>query len=265
MLSRDARVVCMDVAGRGESAWLGSPLEYSFPQFLADANALIARLGVKSVDWVGTSMGGLLGMLLASSPGSPIRRLVVNDVGAFLPLDALRHIGRNLRAPERFASMKEVEAHVRHTHREWGPISDVQWRRMAFHGSRRIDSGYRLHYDPQIARLLDPPMAFVPGLSFWDAWYKVKSPVLLLRGECSEVFPRSVARRMLQSKPEAQLVEFAGCGHAPSLMQEDQVEAVASFLASRSARMPRTLKSDRLVPRPWRPASPSSPSSRPAF
>jgi pimeloyl-ACP methyl ester carboxylesterase len=175
-------------------------------------------------------------------------------VGAYLPGDSLRHIGRNLRSPERFASLREVEAHMRHTHRDWGSLTDVQWRRLAFHGSRRVDTGYRLHYDPQIARLVEA-VPFAPGLFFWDAWYKVKGPVLLLRGESSGVLPRSVATTMLQVKPDAQLVEIPGCGHAPSLMQRDQVDLVASFLAARSARMPRA----------WRPAFPSSPSSRPAY
>jgi pimeloyl-ACP methyl ester carboxylesterase len=253
-MSNDARVICPDVAGRGESAWLASPLEYHFPQFLADINALIARLGVKSVDWVGTSMGGLLGMLLAASPGSPIRRLVMNDVGAFLPMDALLAIGRNLRAPKRFASLDAVEAHMRQTHRDWGEISDAQYRQLAIHGSRKVEGGYRLHYDPQITRLLEP-MPFAPGLFFWDAWYKVKCPVLLVRGERSAVFPRSVADTMRQVKPEAQLIEIPGAGHAPALMAGNEVDLVKTFLAVRSARMPRQ----------WRTAFPSSPSSRPAF
>lgn len=253
-LAKEARVICPDVAGRGESAWLGSPLEYHFPQFLADINALVARLGVKSVDWVGTSMGGLLGMMLASNPGSPIRRLVMNDVGAFLPMDSLRYIGRNLRAPDRFASLDEVEAHIRRTHGEWGEISDAQWRALAIHGSRKLDGQYRLHYDPKITRLLQP-MPFAPGLFFWDAWYKVKCPVLLLRGESSEVFPRSVAETMLQVKPDAMLVEIPGCGHAPSLMAPEQIDIVRKFVQSPSARMPRA----------WRTPFPSLPSSRPAF
>lgn len=253
-LAAEARVVCPDVAGRGESDWLGSPLEYHFGQFLADLNALIARLGVAQVDWVGTSMGGLLGMLLASSPGSPIRRLVMNDVGAFLPMDALRHIARNLRAPARFASLAEIERHLRRTHREWGALTDAQWRHLARHGARPVEGGFRLHYDPQIARLVEPlPMA--PGLFFWDAWYKVKCPVLLIRGERSEVFPRAVARTMRQVKPEATLVEIPDCGHAPALMSAAQIAVVRDFLGAPSARMDRA----------WRTASPFFPSSRPAY
>jgi len=253
-LSREAHVICPDVAGRGESAWLRSPLEYNFPQFLADLNALVARVGAREIDFVGTSMGGLLGMLLAAAPGTPVRRLVMNDVGAFLPMDALRHIGRNLDAPSRFASLDEVEAHMRRTHREWGSLTDAQWRQLAIHGARKADGGYRLHYDPRIGRLLHVP-AFVPGLFFWDAWYRVKCPVLLVRGEESTVFPRSVAETMLEIKPAAQLAEIPDCGHAPSLMSESQIEVVREFLAPPSARMPR----------PWPTTSRTFPSSRPAF
>ncbi len=256
-LAREARVICPDVAGRGESEWLRSPLEYHFAQFLADINALVARLGVESVDWIGTSMGGLLGLLLAASPGNPIRRLVMNDVGAFLPMDSLRHIGKNLRSPRRFASLEEVEAHMRQTHREWGELTAAQWRHLAIHGARREDDGYRLHYDPQIARLVQP-FPFAPGLFFWSAWYKARCPVLLIRGEHSQVFPRSVADTMLEMKPDAKLVEIAGCGHAPALMSPSQIGIVRRFLrgpAEASARMGRE------CPRPSLPF----PSSRPAF
>jgi pimeloyl-ACP methyl ester carboxylesterase len=178
----------------------------------------------------------------------------MNDVGAFLPMDALRHIGRNLQAPERFRNLRDVEDHMRHTHREWGELTTAQWRHIAFHGSRRVDDGYRLHYDPQITRLVEP-LPFTPGLYFWDAWYKVKCPVLLVRGEESDVLPREVADTMRRVKPDTKLLEIPGCGHAPSLMQRDQVAAIGEFLAARSDRMPRA----------WQPAFPSSPSSRPAY
>ena len=259
-LAREARVICPDVAGRGESDWLRSPLEYHFAQFLADINALVARLGVESVDWIGTSMGGLLGMLLAASPASPIRRLVMNDVGAFLPMDSLRHIGRNLRGPRRFASIDEVEAHMRHTHREWGELTAAQWRHLALHGARREEDGYRLHYDPQIARLVQP-FPFAPGVFFWDSWYKVRCPVLLIRGEHSQVFPRSVADTMLEIKSDAKLVEIPGCGHAPALMSSAQIGIVRRFLRPRPEPAERSARMGRECPRPSLPF----PSSRPAF
>ena len=175
-------------------------------------------------------------MVLASTPGSPIRRLVLNDIGAFLPMEALRAIGRNLQAPERFATLDEVEAHLRQTHRDWGKITDAQWRHLAVHGARKVDGEYRLHYDPQIARLLDP-LPFAPGLFFWDAWSRVRCPVLLLRGETSEIFPRSVADRMVEGKTHVELVEIPGCGHAPALMAPGQIEIVSRFLSARSVKM----------------------------
>ena len=192
-LAKDARVICIDVAGRGESDWLASPLHYHFGQFLADIDSLVAHLGVNEIDWVGTSMGGLLGMLLASRPRNPIRRLVVNDIGAYVPMDALHQIGRNLHAPARFESLAEVEAHLRHTHRDWGTITDAQYRHLAIHHSRkRQDGSLRLHFDPQITRLLQPfPLS--PGVFMWDAWYRVRCPVLLIRGESSEIFPAEIA------------------------------------------------------------------------
>lgn len=223
------RVVCPDIAGRGDSAWLGGPLQYHFPQFLADLNALLARLGATEVDWVGTSMGGLLGMLLAGQPNSPIRRLVMNDVGAFLPMPALRKIARGLDAPAHFASLEAVEAHLRETREGWGPLTAAQWRAMARHNARPAGEGFRLHYDPAIAKSMGA-MPMMPGLFFWDAWQRVQCPVLLLRGEHSEVFPRIVADSMLLRHPHARLEEVPGCAHAPSLSAKSQIGRVRGFL-----------------------------------
>lgn len=229
-LAQDARVVCLDVAGRGESDWLPSPLHYHFGQFLADIDTVIADLEVDEVEWVGTSMGGLLGMLLASRAASPVRRLVINDVGAFVPMDALQQIGRNLQAPARFDSLAGLEAHLRHTHREWGDISDAQYRHLAKHHARATaDGGFRLHYDPQITRLVQPfPLA--PGIFFWDTWYRVRCPVLLIRGDTSEVLPPAVAETMLEIKPGTQLIEIPGAGHAPALMSPMEARIVREFL-----------------------------------
>jgi pimeloyl-ACP methyl ester carboxylesterase len=229
-LASGARVICIDVAGRGESDWLGSPLEYHFGQFLADIHALLAQLGVKRVDWVGTSMGGLLGLVLASQPSSPVRRLVMNDIGAFVPMPALQKIARNLEGPASFASIAEVEAHMRRTHSDWGEIGDAHWKHLAVHGSRRQDDGrYRLHFDPAIASVMKAA-PLTPGLFLWDAWYRVNCEVLLLRGERSRIFPEAVARAMVDTKPRARLVEIPGCGHAPSLMASSQIAIVRNFI-----------------------------------
>lgn len=248
-LARDTRVVCPDLAGRGNSTWLASPFEYHFGRFLADIRALLDRLRIDEVDWVGTSMGGLLGLMLAAQAGTPIRRLVMNDVGAYLPLEALRHISANLQAPERFATLAEAEAHLRHTHRDWGDLTAAQWKHLAVHGTRRAEGGYRLHYDPQLAWTLQPP-PFTPGLHFWSAWYRVRCPVLLLRGEASDVFPASVAATMQDIKPGTQVVELAGCGHAPSLMTPAHIAIVREFIAAEPGSMAAVRRGARHEPRP---------------
>ena len=236
-LSQDARVVCLDVAGRGRSDWLPASLSYNFPQFLNDIAALLRRLEVDRVDWVGTSMGGLLGLMHAAQPGSRIRRLVLNDVGAFVPADGLREIGSRLAAPDHFASLREVEAHLRETHREWGDITDAQFRALARHQSRRVpQGGYRLHYDPQIARLVrGGGLPFVDGLHLWDAWDRIHCPVLVIRGEHSRILPAEVAQRMVDTHPEARLLEIEGAGHAPALMSAAEIDPIRNFLAARGA------------------------------
>ena len=234
-LARDARVIAIDVAGRGGSAWLPAAPHYHFGQFLSDIRAVLARLGAREVEWVGTSMGGLLGMMLASQTRSPVRRLVMNDVGAFLPLEALQQIARNLEAPARFDSLEAVEAHLRHTHREWGEISDLQYRELAVHHSRALEGGgFRLHYDPQITRVVKP-LPFTTGIHLWNSWYRVRCPVLLIRGEHSRIFPQSVADTMLEVNPDARLAEVPGAGHAPALMSAGEIGMVRGFLAEKEA------------------------------
>jgi pimeloyl-ACP methyl ester carboxylesterase len=238
-LATDARVICIDMPGRGESDWLPSALHYHFGQFLSDIDAVIADLEVDEIEWVGTSMGGLLGLLLASRPSTPIRRLVMNDVGAFVPMEALQRIARNLDAPARFPSRAALEAHLRRTHRDWGDISDPQFRHLAQHHSRSTgDGGLRLHYDPEITRLVQP-FPLTPGIFFWDAWYRVRCPVLLLRGERSEVLPADVAETMQQIKPAMEIAEIAGAGHAPALMSVAEIRIVRDFLEPPVARRDR--------------------------
>ncbi|HZZ91767.1 MAG TPA: alpha/beta hydrolase [Usitatibacter sp.] len=234
-LSSEARVVCLDVAGRGRSDWLPSPLHYHFPQFLNDISGLLRHLHVDRVDWVGTSMGGLLGLLLASQPGHAVRRLVLNDVGAFVPAEGLREIARHLQAPERFDTLAAVERHLRETHREWGAITDAQYRALARHHAHRLTGGgYRLHYDPRITRLVQG-VPFVDGLHLWDAWDRVECPALIVRGEHSRILPADVAQRMLDAHPDARLHEVAGAGHAPALMSADEIAVVGNFLVPRGA------------------------------
>jgi pimeloyl-ACP methyl ester carboxylesterase len=228
------RVICPDIAGRGRSEWLRDPVHYGYPQYMSDMTALIARLGVPQVDWIGTSMGGLIGMFLAAAPNAPIRTLVVNDVGPILPRSALARIAEYVGRDERFANLTELEAHLRRIHASFGPLTDVQWRHLAQHGHRfHADGSYGLAYDPGIAVNV---RAAVRDWDFWPSWDAITCPTLLLRGAQSDLLGAEVAEAMSQGGPKgrgpkATLVSFEGIGHAPALMSTDQIEIVAQWLA----------------------------------
>lgn len=228
-LSGRARIACPDVVGRGRSAWLANPALYGYPQYLADMTALIARLDVETVDFVGTSMGGLVGMLLAAQPNSPIRRLVINDVGPFVPKAALERIASYVGADPVFEDHAAVEAFLRYVYITFGTLTDRQWRAMAEHSARpRPDGRFGLAYDPAIALPLQKQP--IEDVDLWAIYDRVQCPVLVLRGAESDLLPADTAREMTERGPKARLVEFPGIGHAPSLMTEEQIRIVGAFL-----------------------------------
>jgi pimeloyl-ACP methyl ester carboxylesterase len=263
-LARDCRVVCMDVVGRGASDWLENKGDYTFSTYLSDAAALIARIttpvrarffaelwsrrseraGGTRLDWVGTSMGGLIGMLLAAKRGAPIRRLVLNDVGPLVPWHALFRLKGYVGRGGPFASLEEAEAYLRQVCAPFGTLTDEQWRHLAAHGAAQQDDGsYALRYDPALNRAfhghrdpeLPPGPDFLRGVDLWSTWDQVACPVLVLRGETSEVLERATVAEMKRRKPDVESVEFAGVGHAPALMSADQIEAVRAFLTRAEA------------------------------
>ncbi len=229
-LSSQYRVVCPDVAGRGESEWLRNPMEYVVPTYAADMVTLIARLGVEEVHWVGTSMGGIIGMMLAAMPGTPITRLVLNDVGPVVTAVSLARIREYIGKAPRVTDMAAAERYVRAVSAPFGPHSDAQWRTLTGNVVRRDPDGqFRMHYDPAIAA---PDAASVPGkdIVLWPYYDAIGCPTLLVRGAVSDLLTRDTAMAMTHRGPKAKLVEFSGVGHAPTLMQEDQVAAVNEFL-----------------------------------
>jgi pimeloyl-ACP methyl ester carboxylesterase len=227
------RVLCPDVVGRGESDRLADAAGYNYQQYLADAAALIAHSGAAQVDWVGTSMGGLIGMMLAALPGAPIRRLVVNDVGPLVPAAALRRIGSYVTADSVFADHAEAEAHLRRIHAPFGPMSDAQWRDMARHATQRDGEGrLRLAYDPQIGTALK----YIAGdVDLWATWDRIAVPTLVIRGAESDLLRRDTADAMGARGPRARIVEMPGCGHAPSLTQSDQIAPILDHLREAAA------------------------------
>lgn len=228
-LSAQYRVICPDMPGRGKSAWLEISDDYDAPLYLSDLAALIARLDVETVDWVGTSMGGNVGMLMAALPQAPIRRLVMNDIGPVIPKDGLQRIADYVGLDPSFADLDALEGALRFVHAPFGPLSDAQWRAMAAQSARRkADGSLGFNYDPKIAE----PFRKIAGadLDLWAQWDRIACPVLVLRGAQSDILRRGDAEAMTQRGPRAGLIEFPGIGHAPALLEDDQIAVVRDFL-----------------------------------
>ena len=228
-LAKDRRLVCPDVVGRGLSDWLRDPSHYGYSQYLADMAALLARIGAERVDWVGTSMGGLIGMMLAAMPGTPIRRLVMNDVGPFIPATALERLAGYVGADPSFDDPAALEQYLREIYQPFGALTDDKWRRMATHSTRKKPDGtLGLAYDPAIgAPFREQPLADVDLWAIYDA---VQCPVLVLRGESSDLLSAETADAMRDRGPRATVVEVPGCGHAPSLTTDDQIAGIGHWL-----------------------------------
>jgi pimeloyl-ACP methyl ester carboxylesterase len=228
-LAADRRVISLDVAGRGRSGWLVDAARYSPPVYAAQVAAFLAALGLEQVDLVGTSMGGIIGMALAAMQPSPIAKLVLNDVGGRVPKEALAFIGTYLSGPPKvFADMADLERHLRFIHQGFGPLSDAEWAHLAKHSARAQPGGVVQHYDPAIAVNFQTGIA--GDIDLWPLYDAVGCPTLLLRGGESPLLPVDVADEMTRRGPKAELVTFAGIGHAPALMAEDQIAAVRRFL-----------------------------------
>ncbi len=231
-LQNDLRVISVSIAGRGKSSWLANPDDYSYPQYMADMTTLIGRItatGSNDISWVGTSMGGMLGMLLASRPDTPIRRLVLNDIGATVPKESMARIGAYVSKILRFKSCEETEAWLRVTLAPFGPLTDAQWRHLTVHNSKQHDDGsWSMNYDPNIA--LPFQKAQTRDIELWNYYDAIRCPTLLLRGVSSDVLPKDIAVQMTQRGPQPELIEFEGIGHAPALMSDDQIRVVQNFL-----------------------------------
>ncbi|UTW11593.1 alpha/beta fold hydrolase [Marinobacterium rhizophilum] len=233
-LARDYRVVCPDIAGRGHSDWLSPASAYQIPQYMNDMAALLARLNIDKVDWVGTSMGGLIGICLAALPNSPIRSLLLNDIGPFVPRAALQRIADYLE-DRRFDSIEACEAWLRQTYPALGSLSASQWRRLAQTGTRMLEDGsLALHYDPAIAENLR--LSSDEDVDLWELWQQIRCPQMLIWGEASDVLLADTVARMGQENPAMQLLSLPGIAHAPSLMDPPQIEAVVAWLRSHQHR-----------------------------
>ncbi|MGE3162987.1 MAG: alpha/beta fold hydrolase [Burkholderiales bacterium] len=252
-LRKDYRVVCMDVVGRGESDWLADKSGYTFSTYLSDAAALVAHvtppvrggilreMRTRNLDWVGTSMGGLMGMMLAAKRNSPIGRLVLNDVGPFVPWNGLFRLKGHVGRPRGFGTRAAAAEYIRETFAPFGPLTERQWEHLVEHSLRQRDDGrWHFRFDPAIGQWspqADPELPigpeFLRGIDLWSVWNAVDCPVFVLRGALSDVLLAGTVKEMRRRKPGTQVKEFEGVGHAPALFDREQIDAVRAFLRQR--------------------------------
>ena len=236
------RVICPDMAGRGGSDRLADPQHYQVPTYVADALQLLAHLHrqapLAALDWVGTSMGGLIGMVLCGTPDLPlpvpVRRLVINDIGPTLDGQALRRIGAYVGQAGRFETEEQAAQLLAQLSVGFGPHSPEQWMALSRPMLRALpEGGYTLHYDPAIGlpfRAVTEEAAREGEVALWQVWDRTTAQTLLLRGARSDLLSSVTAQAMTQRGPRARLLEFPGVGHAPTLVSPEQHEPVVAFL-----------------------------------
>jgi len=236
------RVACPDVVGRGCSDWLADPMGYQVPTYVADMLRMLAQLNtaapVKVLDWVGTSMGGLIGMGVCGTPKLPlpvpVRRLVLNDVGPVIQWQALQRIGTYLGSGGKFESVQHAADAMWAISRSFGPHTPEQWLALSQAMVKQLPAGgFALHYDPAIAapfRAITEESAAQGQAALWQLYDNIRARTLIMRGAQSDLLSPDTALEMTRRGPRARLIEFEGVGHAPTLIADNQVEAVASFL-----------------------------------
>ena len=226
------RIVCPDIVGRGRSDWLRDPSGYGVPQYVADMMVLIARLDVEAVHWLGTSMGGLIGMVLASLPGTPVSRLLLNDVGPVVSAESIRRIGEYIGRAPKFSGLDDAERYIRAVSAPFGALNDAQWRALTVSSVRPMaDGGLEMIYDPAIAESFH--RATAGGVvDLWPMFDRVRCPTRVVRGELSDLLSTEVAQAMTARGPHPDLVEVSGVGHAPMFMDEAQIAIAREFFTA---------------------------------
>lgn len=236
-LAADRPVYCPDTAGRGRSGWLADRNLYNYDQYMRDAATLIGHVtarvdadDARGVDWIGTSMGGMLGMMLAAQPNTPVRRLVLNDIGPRIGAAAVNAIGEYLCREHVFDALDEYQAYLMDIYAGFGDLSDAQWRHLAAHSCREVDGRIVPHYDPQIASAFEQTAE--QDIEVWELWGAVSVPTLVLRGAESQLLAPETAEEMVAMRPDTRVVEIQGAGHAPALMSDREIGIVRDFVAA---------------------------------
>ena len=222
------RTLAVDLPGRGASGWLADANDYTFPTYLATLTALIARSGAAEVSWVGTSLGALLGMVMAAQRDTPVTRLVVNDAGPTIEPAALVRIGEYVGRDPTFASFAEANAYIRTVSAPFGALTDAQWDHLTRTSvAERAGGRWGLKYDPGIAV---PFRAAAAPPDLWPMWDAIRCPTLLMRGAASDLLSVATATQMAARGPRPEILEFPGIGHAPMMLVPGQIDPVVAFL-----------------------------------
>lgn len=230
-LQENYRIICPDLPGRGDSDWLLNPIDYSFALYVEDILTLIKELNLNNLTLLGTSMGGIIGMSLAGLPNSPIRSLILNDVGAHIPRSGLDRIRKRLVVDTlpRFPDLTKAEQYFREEQGRFGELSDQHWQHLTRHGVRLTEKGdYLLAYDPSIAL---PFQGVIEEINLWEVWQTVHCPTLLIRGENSDLLLPQTVIQMQSTHPTMEVITFKGVGHAPLFMVSEQIQSVETWLS----------------------------------
>ncbi len=232
-LAGKVRVVAPDMPGRGLSDWLPTPELYSVPIYLNAIEPLLAHLKATRIDWLGTSMGGLIGMALCSLKKHPINKLILNDVGPALNFQALQRIGQYVGKTQAFDTFEHALNYIKHIHQPFGHHSEQQWQTLTRYVVQEKNKQWVLHYDPNIAHAFEQMKAEQIPLNeaqLWQLYDNISTPTLLIRGEKSDLLSLETAQAMTQRGPKAQLIQAQGVGHAPTLMQTEQMDWIDRFI-----------------------------------
>lgn len=224
------RVVCPDMLGRGTSDRATDPSLYSVPQYVADCVTLIARLDVERLVWLGTSMGGVIGMMLASLPGNPIERLILNDIGPVIGGAGAGRIAEYIGDDPVFDSFEDGERELRRRIGEFGPHTDAQFRYLSRHFVVRRGDRWAFHYDPAIGLGFKAAAAAGPAPPMWAFYDAIQCPTRVVRGADSDLLSAETAQEMTRRGPRAKVVDIPGVGHAPSLIPDEQIAVIERFL-----------------------------------
>ena len=233
-MCKDYYVVCPDVVGRGDSDRLSNPMLYAIPQYVADITELVKKLGVSQVDWFGTSMGGLIGMVYAAMPKSPIRRMLINDVGPKIEPEAIKRLGSYVGQPFAFANRADALTRLNQICASFGVHSPEEWE--IYNGPMLIqrDGVWIMHYDPNISvpfAAVNPIMAKAGEMAMWHAFKQIHIPMLIVRGGDSDLLSAATVAEMCKVNPHARSIEIPNVGHAPAFVKPEQIALAKEFFS----------------------------------